>query len=71
VLWGAATTDADTPPNHLVVFRATAVVAGISLFALIIDAATGWSFGWYGVALLAAILGFGGVAYRNWIAPAR
>lgn len=71
VLWGAATTDTETPPEHLVVFRATAALAAVSLLAIIIDALTGWSFRWYSVGLLAAILAFLGVSYRTWIAPAR
>lgn len=71
VLWGAATTDAATPPEHLVVFRTTAVLAAVSLLAIIIDAITGWSFGWYSVALLAAIIAFVGISYRTWIVPAR
>lgn len=71
VLWGAATTDASTPPEHLVVFRATAAVAAVSLLAVIVDAATGWSFRWYSLALLAAIIAFVGVSYRTWISPAR
>ncbi len=71
VLWGAATTDAETPPDHLVVFRATAALAFVSLIAVAVDAVTGWSFGWYSVAMLAAILTFLGISYRTWIAPAR
>ncbi len=71
VLWGAATTDTDTPPEHVVVFRSTAAVAALSLLAVIVDAIIGWSFGWYGLGLLATIIAFVGVSYRTWIAPVR
>ena len=71
VLWGAATTDAETPPEHLVVFRSTAALAAVSLVAVGVDVGTGWSFRWYGVALLAAIVTFLGISYRTWIASAR
>lgn len=71
VLWGAATTDSTTEPEHLVIYRATAVLSAISIIAVLIDAATGWGFTWYGVALIAVVIAYIGVVYHPWIASIR
>lgn len=71
ILWGSATTDSDTPPVHLVIFQSTAVLALISLIAVIVDAFNGWGFGWYGFALLATVAVYLVIYIRAWVQPAR
>lgn len=71
VLWGSSTTEAHVNPNHLAVLWSTGVLAAISALSLIVDAFTGWGFGYYGVALLLVFLVYVAVVYRTWIAPAR
>lgn len=58
VLWGAATTDHGRQPDHLAVFRATTILAIGAAIAVVLDAVTGWSFGWYGLVLAATILAY-------------
>lgn len=69
VLWGSSTTDAHLNPNHMAILRSTALIAIVSLVSVIVDAATGWGFGYYGIALLLVIIFYVGVVYRTWIAP--
>ena len=69
VLWGASTADSRQEPNHTVIFRANALLVAISVIAVAIDAATGFDFMWYGVALLIAVIACVILAYRVWIAP--
>lgn len=71
VLWGAATSDANTPPVDAVVYQSTLVLALISLVAIVGDAVTGWGFGWYGVILLAAVALFLIIYINSWIRPVR
>lgn len=69
ILWGSATTDADKPPVEMVVFQSTLAVALFSLIAAVIDAASGWAFGWYGVVLLATVAVYMIVYLRSWLQP--
>jgi len=69
ILWGAATTDAKTPPNEFVVFQSTAAISLISLVAMVVDAFRGWDFTWYGYALLLTTIVFLVVYVRSWILP--
>jgi hypothetical protein len=69
VLWGSSAADSRQEPDHLVIFRANAVLVAISLVGVIVDAVTGWDFMWYGVVLMAAVLAYGILAYKVWIAP--
>lgn len=71
ILWGSATTDADVPPNDVVVFQSTVLLALISLGAILLDAFTGWDFGWYGFILLAIVAIYLVIYLRTWILPTR
>ena len=71
ILWGSATSDADKPPVEVVVFQSTMAVALISLIVTVIDAASGWNFGIYGIALLATIATFFVVYLRTWLQSMR
>lgn len=71
ILWGSATTDADNPPVEVVVFQSTLVVALISLIAVIVDALTGWDFGWYGLALVVTIAVYIVIYIQSWLQPVR
>lgn len=70
VLWGSSTTEAHLHPDHLAIFRSTAIIATLSLLAVVIDAFTGWGFGYYGLALIIVIILYIAVVYRTWLAPA-
>lgn len=69
VLWGSSTTDANVNPDHLAIFRSTAIIAILTLVALVIDALTGWGFGYYGLALVIVVILYIAVVYRTWLSP--
>ena len=71
VLWGASATDSRHDPNHLVIFRANAVLVVIALAALLIEVIAGWDFMWYGIAILVVVAAYIILAYKVWIAPIR
>lgn len=71
ILWGAATTDASTPPNGPVIFQASALLAVLSIIAVAVDAVTGWDFGWYGIVLLITAGAYVAVYARTWFTLGR
>lgn len=71
ILWGSATTDAVILPNEFVVAQSTAVVAAVAVIAMVVDALRGWDFGWYGYALLVAVIGYLVLYIRAWVLPVR
>lgn len=71
ILWGSATTDTDKPPVEGVVFQLTLAVALISLIAVVVDALSGWDFGWYGVALIITVAVYLVIYLQSWLQPVR
>lgn len=71
ILWGSATTDSKDPPIEIVVYQSTLVIALISLVAIIIDAFTGVSFGWWGLVLFITIAVYMIVYIQSWLRPTR
>lgn len=69
VLWGSSTTESHVHPDHLAIFRSSAVVALFTILSLVVDAVTGWGFGYYGIALVLIVIIYIIVVYRTWIAP--
>ena len=66
ILWGGSTSDASTPPHAPIIFLATNILAIAAAVSVIVDAATGLHFGWYGAALAVAVVTHGIIAVRSW-----
>lgn len=69
VLWGSSTTDENVNPNHIAILRSTAIIALVSIAAIVVDAFTGWGFGYYGFVLLLVVIVYLIVVIRTWIIP--
>lgn len=71
VLWGSSTTDFNRNPNPFVVYQSTFVVAIFGTIAMAVNAFQGWTFSWYGFALLATTAVFLVVYMRGWVQHTR
>ncbi|MCO5224718.1 MAG: hypothetical protein M9953_05225 [Thermomicrobiales bacterium] len=66
ILWGASTADSERVPNPAFVYFPTLALAIVCLVAVVIDAGTGWGFGWFGLALGIASFCYCVMFARSW-----
>lgn len=66
ILWGASASDSERAPNPVFVYFPTLALAIIGLISTVIDAGTGWDFGWFGLALGIASLCYCVMFARSW-----
>lgn len=67
ILWGDSTSDSQRAPNPAFVHFPTLALAIVCLVAVVIDAITGWDFGWFGLALGIASFCYCVVFARSWL----
>lgn len=71
ILWGSDVSDFSSPPVESAIFQTTTVLTLIALGGIIVSAFTGFGFGWYGVAMLVAVVTYLVIYIRAWILPGR